>query len=669
MRHSPPNIEDLFRQIRSSGLDRIPDIHDLMEWAQLDPNDESVIKLLQEALEEEGAVAQLNPDPFRPTMPHNYQLLAGDLKLGRIPQNNFEFGLSTHQLLHQLLVLGRAGGGKTTLIRHLLFQLAREHPETNLLILERKQEYTELLTDSSRTFHVLDLNSLRLNVLEPPEGVPFHVWISVFTQMMVNYLDIRLASSEFLLKQLKRLMANESNSYPTLQTLYHYIAGLRFPAISQSARYQETLINRLGSLLDMLPNVFDCQEGMHVRDLLNQNTLLLLHDIPNLTVQNFLFSLILAQVFLYRIITEGHQPALRNLLVLDEASALFRRQDEIREGVSYLSYMVSQARGYGLGLIAASQYTSDLSHTLLANTGTKILVGGLGRAEDLDLFLKQRPISPEQRQHVMSHPDVGRAFIADSRYPYLLECRINPPPPVLPPDETTLKHHIERTVETLGFVDPPAEPKPEPEEKNKEDPAIPVLHDIYNTPFQLHRKRAAKLNINGTTLQHIIKQMIADGYIKDYPVHGKRGGPRDLYEVIEKGCALIQMPKVKLKGRGGYLHQFYQKMISEFLTTRGWKVELEGLCGSKNVDLIATNPTTAETMAVEIELHAKTDPDHVIHNITSDLASGRVQKVLSLVPKKGTLTFLKKLVQSREELLAYRDQIELDRLCNYWEDN
>lgn len=670
---SSPNLSRLFQQLRQTGLDRIPHVKNLMEWAQIDPDDSAITKLLQEALDEEGSIVQLNPDPFRPTMPHDPTAITGQLQLGRLPQNGFEYGISIKQLIYHLLILGRNGGGKTTLIRHLLHQLVQNHPDIKLLILERKREYTDLLNSAAGPFHVLDVKRLRFNLLKPPPGVPIHIWLSVFTQMMVNYMDIRIATSGFLLEHALELIGQYTGSFPTLRTLHDYIKSKGFKPASSRARHQDTSVTRLAILLNMLPGVFDSENGIDIRDILSSHSLFLLHNIPSLSIQNFIFSLIMAQAFFYRTMVEGHQPSLRNLIVLDEALSLFRRSDEIKENDSYLSYIVSQARGYGMGLLTASQYSTDLSHALLANTGTKIVVGGFGRPEDADLFLRQRPITLEQRQYVMSHPDVGRAFGADIRCPHLLESEINPPPNIPAPDASTLEKHICKTVHNLKIAPQSQPPAPKPnatsgEKKVISDELLRILIDIQHYSFQLLRDRAEKLKMKPVTLQGQIKKLIEQGLINDYKVHTRHGAPRDLYEVTEKGAKLTNIPLAKLKGRGGYLHQFYQMKVAQFWKAKGWKVEIEGLCDSKNADLVATHPIDGIAVAFEIELHSEANSDHVIHNILKDLESGRIDKVITLVPKKDILKKIEKLIKATDELEEKLHRIKLECIYNNWKD-
>jgi len=109
-------------------------------------------------------------------------------------------------------------------------------------------------------------------------------------------------------------------------------------------------------------------------------------------------------------------------------------------------------------------------------------------------------------------------------------------------------------------------------------------------------------------------------------------------------------------------------MVKKFLVADGWKVEIEGLCDSKNADLVATHPTDGIAVAIEIELHSDTNPAHVIHNILKDLESGRVSKVVTLVPTKTILKKLQKLILGADELKDQLDRVELDCIYNYWED-
>ena len=208
-----------------------------------------------------------------------------------------------------------------------------------------------------------------------------------------------------------------------------------------------------------------------------------------------------------------------------------------------------------------------------------------------------------------------------------------------------------------------------PPQQEKDDPLLPILIDIQNTPFQLLRDRAPKLNIKEGTLQDMIKKLIEQGMIKAYKVHhGKQGAPRDLYEVTEKGAKLTNLPIKKLKGRGGYLHQFYQMKVKEFWKAKGWNVEIEGLCDSKNADLVASHRTNGDVIAIEIELNFDANPKHVIHNILKDLESGRVNKVVTLVPTKTILKKLKKLIRGTDELRDKLDHVELDCISNHCKD-
>ena len=51
-----------------------------------------------------------------------------------------------------------------------------------------------------------------------------------------------------------------------------------------------------------------------------------------------------------------------------------------------------------------------------------------------------------------------------------------------------------------------------------------------------------------------------------------------------------------------------------------------------------------------------------------DLESGRVDKVVTLLPTKTILKKLQKLIHGTDELQDALDQVELDCIYNHWED-
>ena len=678
-----PEIVRLFQTIREHGIDTVPRIKMLMNWVKLDPADKTIINELKESTEREITLQQSSPDPFRKTAPRDFKQFSGELNLGIIPHHGYSFSATIQSINKHWLILGTTGGGKSTIVRNALFQILQQLRPPKIMILERKQEYTELLSLFPK-MHVLDSKSLAFNPLKPPKGINTMQWIGIFTECMVNYLDIREASSSFIMDHALRLIQNMKSEgrYPTLGDLRAFITQQPYKPFSKNGQQKETVLNRLNGLINSLPAMFESDRETDLEKLINNHCIILLHDITHGTIQNFVISLLIAETFLYRKIHCGLQEQLKSIVVLDEASSLFRRSDEIKDHVSFINDVIKTARGYGTGFIAASQMATDLSHALLANAGTRMMVGGFGRTEDIDVFIRLRGCSKEQRQYVINHPIVGKAFIVDERWPHIIECNLHNSAFPLRPSTKELQNRIQKSVDELtNKVFPSPAPStdtnsPKPIIAPKSDNTTPsnnqsasieirVLLHIYFNHFMRLKDRAKALDIPSASLRRTISNLESEGYIIGHKVHGKAGAPRDLYEVTPSGLKLISQPERKLKGKGGFLHKFYQQQVSNYFKSQGYKTDIEGVLNGKGIDVIARKQVDGECIAIEIELHANSNPDHVIENIEKAVSATSTTQVFCLVPTEAE----KKLIQkSATGSLFMKKPIHVERLWKYLED-
>ena len=680
----------LFQRIRELGLDKRGETEKDLEWVLTDPSDISIIQLLEERVAEEEQQLALHPDPFRANACWNPDRLSGPIALGDLLQTGWRYGFPLEQIAQHLFICGRTQGGKTNFIRALLSQVKRSFPEVNILALETKQQYTDVAKEFG--FKILCAGDLRINLLRPPPGVPAHVWLSHLTQIMVDYLDILVATSGFIISQGLGLLRkagfidDPTKPCPHLRDLVQHILSTKFPGNSSYARHQETSVSRLKILLDTVPKVFECSEGLPVEALLNDDYLILLDDLPHLSIQHFVKVYLASATFLYRMIVDGEQDHLRNIIVLDEASSLFRRRDELQSKASFLPNIASQAAAFGMGIVAASQKIEDVSPMYLANAGTKASLGGFERNDDVRALLASRPFTKDQEDAVKAIRQPGRAIISDIRHSHFFECQIDLPdlPPRMTRDE--VRAASKATAIALGLTHPPAaecaeddvvdgqkvdekttphtQEKPQTQATTEEDPDVLILRDISESPFETYKSRGERLEMSGGVLKTIITRLEAQGKIKIYPVHDRPGRPRDLYEVTEDGYGVLDMERPTMKGKGGYLHQFYQARASEYLQAQGYRVKIEGRADAKEVDIVAVKEPEGETLAVEIELHAKTST-HFLENARMDLKAARIDRVLFLVPTKPEIETIERAIGGDLELSTKRADIEVDYIRNY----
>ena len=650
-----------------------------MNWIEEDPRDQTIINELKEVLLDEIKLQRLAPDPFRKTATRDGSILDGGLKLGVMPHHEFPYGIKLEHLIWHLLVMGRTGGGKTTVIKNLLLQILQLLDPPNILILERKQEFTEL-PSLHPDFNVLNVEHLSFNPLLPPPGIKTEIWIGIFTECMINYLDILEASSSFLTDHALRLIEEkkQTGEYPDLGDLLSFIAGIKYAPMTKDGQQKQTVMNRLRNLSHNLPGMFKPKGHISIDKLMDDHCLILLHDIPHIGIQNFVISLLLAQMFLHRKLKAGLQGELTNLVVIDEASPLFRRQDELRkEHASFISEVIKTARGYGIGMIAASQLSTDLSHSLLANVSTRMMVGGFRRTADTNEFMKLCGHTKEQRDYVTQHPNIGKAFIADGRWPHIVECDMDNPrlPPRMPTPD--LRARIAESFNRMSTPLPKsattttAKPKPavKPKTSKPHPDTVPlgfqVLNSIYENHFMKMDERRKKLNVPRATLEKKIKALESQGLLRIHKVHGKSGPPRDLYEITPAGCAMINKAEKKLKGKGSYLHQFYQQNITRHFKNKGYRVDIEGTACGKNIDLIARQQPSGECIAIEIELNSGANTDHVMENLEKAAQVDFIDRILCLVPREPERKAIQKCV-TKSGLLESKP-IQVERLSSYLE--
>ncbi len=610
--------------------------------------------------------------------------------MGRILQTGFPYELDERLLSEHILCIGRAGGGKTTAIKALILAVKRAAPHINVVIIERKREFTDLARELGMP--VITTATLRINPLVPPAGVSSQIWKSTFAQGMVDDHEILLPTSNLIMEaydDVLRIHGNVGSSsrrMPTLRDLYNQIASKKYPPGSRMAGYQAAAINRLGGLLNALPHVFDTVRGYDVSRMIQMDHLILLHDIPHLVHQNYIIKTVLDWMFVYRMIVQGISPGVTTIVVLDEAMSLFRRTDEIQRIPAYTSYVISQARAYGISIVATSQYAGDLSQALRANTTTKILVGGMEENFDRRAFLDLRPHTAEQAEVVKSFREPGHAFISDCRHSHFIECMIIRPdlPPPMSDEEIAMR--AEETAAAMGWKLPEDDHAPTPRDEgsptvraataserssteshlSEDDSDRFLLRDVEETPYQTMEVRGERLGVPKNIIRAQIERLSAKHWIVVYKVHNRAGSPRDLYETTSEGYRILGKEKPKARGHGSYLHQFYQRAIAAHWRAHGYDVQIEGRADEKAVDILAVQRPEGETVAIELELSVRTSK-HFLHNMRADLQSPRVTRLLCLVPTKADVDFVRKILKSEADLAEQMDRITVDIIREHME--
>ncbi|MBI4057767.1 hypothetical protein HY405_00375 [Candidatus Microgenomates bacterium] len=260
-----------------------------------------------------------------------------------------------------------------------------------------------------------------MNWLQPPPGCSAWGWLSIFAEVLSNFLDIRIAGRNLIVSTslwlIEQKQSSVSGIYPTLKDVYHVIKGRRYPAVSHSARYQETICNRLQGLLAVFGDNICSQRRLNWDKFISTNWAISLEGLP-LDFQNVLISVVTAKILTYRIVNNLRSSHLELLFVFDEGSTVFRKWYEKKEGTYILTDYLSRCREYGTGFIIGTQNLTSIADSVLSNTGIKILVGGAGLGADYETFASATGMTRDQKEFLRTLTMPGQACVKDPRYPH-----------------------------------------------------------------------------------------------------------------------------------------------------------------------------------------------------------------------------------------------------------
>lgn len=264
------------------------------------------------------------------------------------------------------------------------------------------------------------------NWIAPPPTISHLHWIPIVAEIFGNFLDIRIAARSLLVSNALWLCEIRRSAvtgiYPTLKDIFNVIRSKQYPAPSHLARYQETVLNRIDGLLTTFGDHICSHKKLNWRRFLDSNWAISIHGIPT-DLQNLFITVTTSSILLYRIHNNLRSNRLIDLFVFDEASVMFKKWYEIREGTYLLTDYLAQAREFGMGFLIGTQMLSNLAESVLANTSTKILVGGAGLGTDYDVFASSVGLTQDQIDYLKTWKKPGAACISDPRYPnpFLLE--------------------------------------------------------------------------------------------------------------------------------------------------------------------------------------------------------------------------------------------------------
>lgn len=285
------------------------------------------MNIIQTRLQPRILKEQMNPNPFK-DLPAP-EAVKGQVHIGTIAgRENLNFGLNLEQLNQNLLIVGRAGAGKTTLVLNIIKQLIEAN--ISCWMIDFKQDYRSLLHFYPETV-VIRWQDFKFNPLKPPEHVDPLNWLQIFFDVFTQALDVRLGSKFILIDYIDQLyreydVYDGGKYFPTMHDLH---ALLKKKVADKNTSTSDrnkifTCLNKTTALIKRLGIVFDCSGGFPLDELLEKNVVFELNGL-SVELQAWLVNMLLCWVFNYRI-ASGKRGKLRNMIIFDEAKLVFGKE-------------------------------------------------------------------------------------------------------------------------------------------------------------------------------------------------------------------------------------------------------------------------------------------------------------------------------------------------------
>jgi len=573
----------------------------------------------------------ISPDPFYP-LPQGLDV-AGDIELGKVGKTESSFGLLHSEMAQHVLLSGRSGCGKTTLLYNVMDQfLGKGIP---FWCCDFKREFRGLLRKSDDVL-VLTPENFKFNPLRPPKGVAPLRWISIFSDVFAHSTKLLEGSNSFLLDQVFNLfdlfqVFDGSGNYPSFHELLQILERLYIPLNTREARYLESVRNRLTSCVLNAGNMLDCSKDM-MDDLLKENRTVVF-EFYGLSehVASFLIEMLLTKLYFYRMAQGRERSQSRPIVVfMDEARNVYdyRKEKNDAAGVPMIDTITERIRDFGVSLFICSQIPTEICASVKSNTYTKIMMN-LGNGNDIRDMARCMGLNEDQQQFNYGL-GIGNAIVRMAGR-YTRPFWFHVPEATMDKDvpDWEVKH---RTGPALsGFeVIPVARPSPyldyvgslQPRGKSGQSKggASSVIRgfmaNVGSHPFHSITRRYDALGLSRKKGKLVKDYMLENRLVTELNVKVSNTIFNFLV-LTEKGLATCTVNgpvdtdwKDIVSGKVSFLHKFYQFLIKEVLTQEGWEVFIEyKIKDDKWVDVVAKCGN--RNLAFEVAI-TKFEPDDVL---------------------------------------------------------
>ncbi len=540
----------------------------------------------------------------------------GSIHFGNIlyDKERFEFGISPNELLQNMAIFGRSGGGKTNTVFHIVKQLSSQ--KIPWLFWDFKRTARHLLPQIKGHVKVFtpgrSLSPFVFNPFIVPPGMESQVYITQLVDVMASAFTLGDGSRSILQKSIAACYERNLEA-PTIQDIKDEVD--KIPDKQRVVGWKLSAMRALDSVaFAKVAGTTRSSQEEHTHALLESQTIIELDALAD-SMKQFLVPILSLWLYSVRLAAETREK-LSLVIVVEEAhNVLYRGEHRSKETV--MNRLLRQCREIGIGIIVVDQSPHLISSVALGNTYTSIILNlkdptDINRAAALSYlteyekkFLTLLPIGQGvvklqgrwRRPILVSLPlvEVAKGAVTDKLLRQYLAGSLKPKE-LREIVQKSRNSDLSNSGERLFSLD-----------------EFRLFHDVLHHPEDGVAQRYQRLGLSGRRGQEAKEALVQHGWLVEHVQENGR---------IRKVILTVPPKAEKLVGldlrnlpTSLVVHTYWKSRLGRLFTDKGYDIAYEHPRVNGRVDVLATKDS--KRIGIEIE----TGKSDVVSNVKNGILS------------------------------------------------
>ncbi len=347
-------------------------------------------------------------------------IYVGDVLYGGIKLSSFLLPMDV--LLHHIGIFGSTGYGKTTLVQHLVLELAKKNVPVVIFDFS-KRNYRDLLQlhevrEKMRIYTVgRNVSPFYFNPVMPPENVPFSQWSKEFAEIFDHAYWMMGGGRYIVLRALDEIESMSPHKEIRLKDIRAWIYANEDAFTSARERnWAATAKRALDSLCYReIGEAFNPKRSVNPAELFFQPCVTVLELDALSSNDRTFFIEVMLQWLRDWLLVNSKKEELNAVIVVEEAHHILNREKTKKLGTETVTDVIfREIRELGVGIIYTDQHPSLMSYTALGNTSTQLYMNlGLEtkHASDVDDAACMLNLVGEEEKDFLRRLKVGEGLV------------------------------------------------------------------------------------------------------------------------------------------------------------------------------------------------------------------------------------------------------------------